>query len=652
MSRRRKTEVLTETSWSVFVGDTFQQLHGVTPAGTKALCKPLGFGTKSKIFNAPDISFSAHQHIGHWLKNISLKRSRLPLFTFIRGAIASASLTSLTVYAQTASQITPRAFAPTVVDRLGQRPSLGKPPIEAPSGTKTIFVTPGRVEITDSFTELESDNAEIRTRLTGRRISGAEIYAAARDLEAAYARAGFVLARVAVPPQEIVDGGAIRLQVIDGFIERFETAKLPRNVRKRIVAILTPFAGHGHVREIDLERLLLLAGDVPGVALRSTLVPGSKTGAVVLILESSYRPVEAVLNGDGNLPQSLGGYQIIGGFNLNSLLGLGEEIYARAGGVLNGGAEGIFSKYARNRVLAGGIIVPLGPSGLRFNVEATLSRATSIAKAGLQSTDQFKRLSFRIRYPWVRGRRINLSSELVLDLQDEEDSLLASGVTLPISLDRVRPLRLVNEADYLAPWGGTFLASLTMSLGLDGLGARLSAQASPILPLSVQEANATFRKLSASLSYNQALAQHLIVALNMNAQTSFGRPLLLSEQIGIAGSGQISGFSAGTLQGDSGYFSRLEVATPFAAFGASRRADARAIIAPYLFGAFGKVLLERPTTLQPDQQRRTSYGFGLRLIIPHIADSSGLFALEYARYDNSTSGQRGGRLTASGSARF
>ena len=50
----------------------------------------------------------------------------------------------------------------------------------------------------------------------GRPVSGADIFAAARALEAAYANAGYVLVRITLPPQKLVNGSKLRLVVVDG----------------------------------------------------------------------------------------------------------------------------------------------------------------------------------------------------------------------------------------------------------------------------------------------------------------------------------------------------------------------------------------------------------------------------------------------------
>ena len=393
--------------------------------------------------------------------------------------IVGAALPSAAL-AQVASQITPQSFAPPIQGGLGGGASVGASPgLDTPAGADKLFVTLRGVTIEGGFPQLASDADLLRARLMGKRVSGAEIFAAARDLEAAYARAGYVLVRVTLPRQKIVNGADLRLLVIDGTIERVETKNLPERVRARIAALVEPLVGVHPVMLKELERRILLAGDVPGVILRSTLAPRSVTGATVLVIEANYQPVNGIFSADNSLATALGHYQIgIGGY-FNSVLGLGELAYIRA----TGGTDSVFSDYPRNRILAAGLIVPIGTDGLTFNVEGTIARTTPDADGGLQSSDQFRRLSGRLRYPWIRSRDFNFASQLVFDAQDERDSILLAPSNAPLFQDRLRILRLTNEADYLASWGGTFSGTITPSVGLDVLGARTAADATSVLPL-------------------------------------------------------------------------------------------------------------------------------------------------------------------------
>lgn len=546
--------------------------------------------------------------------------------------IAAAS----SAFAQTASQITPKSFAPPIESGLGGGLAVGASPgLDTPPGAEKLFVKLRDVEVDGGFPGLAGAAADIRAKLMGKQVSGADIFAAARALEAAYANAGYVLVRVTLPPQKLVNGSKLRLVVVDGFIERIEVKDVPERVRQHIASLLAPLTGQRGLMLHDLERRILLAGDVPGVILRSALAAGTQPGATVLVIDAKYQPLQGTLSADNSLANSLGRYQVSIGENFNSVFGFGELAYIRATGDPAAGTNGVLSDYPRNRILAAGFILPIGIDGMTFNAEGTQARTAPASTTAFQSTDQFERLSLRLRYPWLRARDYNFATQIAFDAQDEQQSILAQPTSLPLSLDRLRIIRVTNEGNYLSSWGGTFSGSLTASFGLDALGARTAADASPILPLSRQGADATFSKLDGTLGYSQSLAEHLTTSLSAHAQTAFGSVMEHAEQIGIAGPGFLSAFDTGTLQGDSGAVVRGELASPFvlpANFFPAGATDVGIVAAPYVFGALGEVFFQNPTVLEPSHVRAASYGAGLRFNGARAGTlSNGSLTLEFAR---------------------
>ncbi len=528
------------------------------------------------------------------------------------GVIAGMLLGSASALGQSASQITPRSFAPPIQgspDSAGF--SIGElSNLETPAGAESLFVTLSSVSVSNESAELAEAGAQVRARLVGRRVSGAEIFAAARDLEAAYSKAGYVLVRVILPPQDLVDGAPLRLNVIDGYIERVETKDVARRVRRRIECLVAPLVGKHLLKLKELEKRVLLAGDVPGVILRSALAPGSETGAAVLVLDTKYRFMDATLSADNSLSRALGGHQVGVGTEVNGVLGLGELVYARAGGDQAGGGEGFLSGRPRNRSLAAGFILPLGIEGDTVNVEGTQARTSPVPVEGAQSTDVFERLSLRLRHPWIRSRDFNLASQIVLDAESENEELI-SPAPVPLFDDRLRVLRMVQEWNRLDRRGGDFSGSFTVSYGFDALGARSAAAATQALPLSRQGVQANFKKLETSLSYSRDLAAHVSTSISARGQFSFGHAMARGEEFGIADADGLSAFDAGSLQGDSGYVVRAEVASPWAL--PLKSGSAAVLISPYGFGATGKVYEADPTALEAKAISGGSYGVGLRL---------------------------------------
>jgi hemolysin activation/secretion protein len=540
----------------------------------------------------------------------SFRRAGAPLL-MLALMTTVAALAAPPAAAQSASQITPHSLAPPIQGNAqGGIAVTETDDLRTPPGADQLFVTLAGVSISADSPELTSIGATVRDTLVGQRVSGAQIFAAARKLEAAYAKAGYVLVRVVLPPQQLRDGTQLRLRVVDGFIERIDTAGVSERVRGRISRIVGPLISKRGLKLAEIERRILLASDTPGVILRSTLGPGSETGAAVLIIDGKYQPIDGSLNGDNSLSQSLGGYQLGVGIDANSVLDAGELAYLRADGDPTWEGDGsFFSSKARNRMLAAGIIVPLGIDGTTFNVEVTQARTTPTRSDDTQSTDLFERLSLRLRYPWIRARDFDLASQFVFDAQSENEDLLLPA-PLPLFDDRLRIVRLAQEWDGINAIGGALSGGFTMSFGFDGLGARSAGAATPLLPLSRQGAGANFAKIDGSLRYSQSFTPHLNAQISIRGQDAFGRSLERSEEIGIADPDSLSAFDAGSLQGDSGFVVRAEVASPWLVANSGRSA---LLASPYAFEAQGEVYEANPTVLEAPQIHAGAYGAGLRL---------------------------------------
>jgi hemolysin activation/secretion protein len=146
--------------------------------------------------------------------------------------------------------------------------------LQPPSGSDKLLVSLGDVVIDGAFPELSGPVTEIVAGFRGRRVSLTEIFAVASEIEAAHAQAGYVLARVTVPPQQLVDGGALRLVVTDGLIEDVGTTALSPRVQEATAERVASLKGKSRVRLAEIEEALSLAADLPSLALRSTLMRG------------------------------------------------------------------------------------------------------------------------------------------------------------------------------------------------------------------------------------------------------------------------------------------------------------------------------------------------------------------------------------------
>lgn len=575
--------------------------------------------------------------------------------------------------AQTASQITPPSFAPPLRGAGGGLTIRDGAGTQTPPGADTLSVRVSSVRIEGGAGTAPAEAEAIAARLSGRTVSAAAIFEAARDLEQAYAAAGYALVRVVLPAQQLVDGSDLRLRIVDGVIEAVDTSALPSEIRGRVAAVLAPLIGERGISLRSLERKILLAGDTPGTVLRSTLAPGSSPGASILVIEARYKPVTGLVSVDNTLARSLGAYSTSFGLDLNAPTGNGELLYLRASGApYSGGERSFFSQEPRNRALAAGLILPLGFDGLTLNLEAIDARTTPRAQPGtLGSASDFSRYTARLRYPLIRSRDFTLNAEVAFDAQEERLAAI-TPVTAPISLDRLRVARAGGDFQWFTPSEGVVNGRLTGSFGIDGLGARGPPPAgSNVEPLSRQGARPEFQKLEAMLAFTQPLEEYLVFDVRARGQTSFNQALARSEQIGLASLSGLSSFDAGLFQGDEGYVVRGELQFPFvvpftlpfsvpslpAQLGTGLPADdgttGAVLISPYGFGAFGSVRQQLPTVLEHAVIRAVAYGVGLRIgAAPQASFSNVSATVEYGRSERSDRLPADDRITFATSLQF
>ncbi|HEX3882632.1 MAG TPA: ShlB/FhaC/HecB family hemolysin secretion/activation protein [Stellaceae bacterium] len=528
------------------------------------------------------------------------------------------------------SRVTPESLRPAAP----AAPTIEVPggaPVTAPAGAAGLSIVVGQVSVGGTFPGFEGTTAGIVGPLAGKRMSVAEIYAAADAIERAYAAAGYILARVVVPPQQLADGGTVRLQVVDGTIERVDVSAVPERQRAVVAARMAGVVGEPRLMLSDIERRLLLVSDLPGLQLKSTLAAGPTPGGTLLVIEATQALVSGSVGVDDRLPKALGTWTLNSTGAINDALGFGEQVYASYSTSPDVGSP-------RLRVMGGGVVLPLGNDGFTLNPEYTESIAKPIPAPGTPATTgDFKRFALRASYPLVRSRAETLTLSGTAEWDDETLTAIGFGTRL-------------YEDDYAAgrfgvhdlielPWGAIAMLDGTYSHGLTGRSG------TTLLPLSQQGASSIFNKLVAVASLRQPLPEAFELDLIGHAQTSFGAPLMLSEQFGLDGPDALSGFASGTFSVDQGLTLRAEFARPFALSLGALGGMPPLGLSPYVFGAFGYGQIVQPTAVQKGSIDAGSAGIGIRSTT--VALTTGLpvgstLGLELARRFSDVPGVRGG----------
>ena len=494
------------------------------------------------------------------------------------------------------SQVTPQSFAPSAPPTAAGAALSSAAGLAAPAGAEKLFFRLGRIEIAGGFPELREVAAALARHLEGQKVSVAQIYHFAHDLERVYARAGYVLIRVAVPPQKLMDGGDAKIAVIDGFIEKVDVKAVSENLRAAVSDRMQVLIGRRSVKLAEIERAVLLAGNLPGLHLKSALARGEQSGGAILILEGEARPVSATIGGDNKLPDSLGRWQSNLSLSENSLLGQGEQVYVTAGSGLALADYGF--PLSPLRMIGGGLILPLGADGWTINPEYTNSytRPTP-APYTPATTGEFERYALRSSFVPIlhRDESVTLSGAL----EHIEQSLDALALLTDINRNSYAALRLSAAWRRLMPWGAPLQANLQISQGLGGRDAAEAAASN--IPLSRQGASPDFSKISGDLRLNQQIDDDLRLDVVSRAQVSCGKALFLSEQFALDGADGLSTAANGAFNVDAGATVREELTKPFQ----YKTDNAIMTESPYMFAAQGWGFLYRPTDVERGEPQPT-----------------------------------------------
>lgn len=308
-------------------------------------------------------------------------------------------------------------------------------------------------------------------------------------------------------------------------------------------------------RPIDaasLERWLLLAQDVPGIALQAVLKPSdTDPGAITLVATVKRSAVSGLYTADNRAFPLTGPNQGLGVVNFNSFTSLGErtelslyhtyngtQIFGQASTEVFVGASGL-----RVRLYAGAGNV--SPSG--FLKQLGYDGVTTVA--GVQAS-----------YPLIRAREQTFNLIGNFDVLDTviTTAVSAGGVTsprTPASKDSLRVFRVGADYALRDIWAGDARPAINSTLirasrGIDGLGATHNTAT----PARLGE-KTDFTKVSGEISRNQTLFQPwngaTVSLLGLFAGQGSGDVLPPVEKFFLGGSRFTRGFYVGQVSGDS-----------------------------------------------------------------------------------------------------
>ncbi len=369
-----------------------------------------------------------------------------------------------------------------------------------------------------------------------------ELRAMAAKIAGYYHEKGFFVAQAYLPAQDIKDG-AVTIAVLEGHFGNI-TLRNQTNLSDKLAnGLLSPLRSGDTIQAAPLEESLLLLSDLPGVQVRSSLVPGSAVGTSDLLVDvTPGQRVTGSVEADNGGSRYTGENRVGATVNLNNPLGLGDQASLR---VMTSG-QGML--YGRASYQAQFGKARLGVAYTALNYE--LGREF----AALQAHGTARIASIYGSYPLIRSRRSNLYALVGYDDRTYQD-IVDSTTPRTVTDKKIRAWMFGlqgNHRDGLGA-GGVSAFSLTYSAGdLDiRTPAALAADA------ATARSNGGYGKLAFSASRFQNINDSLSLYAAVNGQFA-SKNLDISEKMSLGGPYAVRAYPVGEAYGDEGMVLTLE----------------------------------------------------------------------------------------------
>ncbi len=386
----------------------------------------------------------------------------------------------------------------------------------------------------------EDQLSSLYADMLGREVSVADIFTLANRITQKYRNHGFILARTSIPPQEI-DGGTVRIEVIEGQIENvflqgldYSPGFIAREIIEKIKKTV-PFNAR------FLERQLLMLNRVTGISAVGILQPvqdpdTAMPGAVDLNLIASPRDNQYSVSIDNYGSNYVGPWQA----------GIAARLPHTA--LFDGVTDLALYTAPQTREIAffsATESIPLTTNGLLLKLSAKYSRSEpggSLENLDLKS--RYVSFAAQLEYPL----HLNRESQLDIFGDFEVNNSKSDFLNTRFYDDRLRIVRAGVRGSHKNIYGGALSGEARLSQGLDILGVRESGS----IDLSRAQGRSNFAKVDARLSYHKALSEHIGLKTNIAGQVGF-HPLLSSEEFGYGGYALGRGYNNSEITGDSGF---------------------------------------------------------------------------------------------------
>lgn len=486
-------------------------------------------------------------------------------------------------------------------DRLLEPEDLKPLPEEAPLRLPPITPTPERPDrlapgirvfveefvFSGNTVFTDAELAELTAPYVGREITSEELEEVRYRLTLLYVNAGYINSGAVVPDQD-VEVGKIRIDIVEGFLDRIDvqgTKSLdPEFIRERVELGAGPPL---NVNELG-ERLRIIVQEPQVARINADLQPGDQPGeATLLTTVEETRPYDLSLVVDNHLVSSLGDVRGLVQGRLYNLSGWGDILNVEL--ETAEGLKDFFGSYSR----------PFTPQGTRVTVFGETERTQVVNDFEfLDIQSEFWQAGFAVSHPVYQTPRDRLVLSAGIDRRHSQTFLLGRGFAFspgvePDGTSDTAPVRFTQE--WLTRTRSQIFAfRSTFSFGLDWLGATTSPPGQPSGEYFAWLGQAQWARVLDSRGSQ--------VLFRFTGQYTPDQ-LLPMEQFSVGGARSVRGYDENQLVRDKGFSASIEFRYPVL------RAQGRPTLQlAAFFDGGGAWNNDRPT---PDPEMIASPGVGV-----------------------------------------
>lgn len=367
-----------------------------------------------------------------------------------------------------------------------------------------------------------------------------DLRAIAARISAYYHQRGYFLAQAYLPVQEI-EAGSVTIAVIEGRYGKIDL-KNGTNLSNGVAyGVLRGLDGGDIVAGAPLERRLLLLSDLPGIKVKSTLVPGAAVGTSDLIVDlTPGRRITGNVEADNAGNRYTGAYRLGGTVNVNNPAGIGDQLSLRVLASIGGLAYG----RAAYQAPIGNLTLGVAYAHIRYQLGREFERLDADGSADIAT--------LYASYPLIRSRDANLYALAALEAKWFEDRVgLVSSRSNKKS--RVATLGFSGDSHDSFGGGGSTNVSGGWTFGELDIQSLLERAADAL----TARRNGAFNKLEFGAARLQTVSGPLALYGAIRGQLAFDN-LDTSEQMELGGAYAVRAYPEGEAYGDQGYVATAE----------------------------------------------------------------------------------------------